>query len=197
MCKAVLTAGFLIAAAGTAAAQEECVKITDPDDRLNCFDQSYRASETVETESEWKVEIDKSKLDDTTQVTMALESNEPVRKRFGGSEKGSLLIRCKENTTALYILWAGNFMADLQGRGRVDYRVDDRAAKRVNMDESTDNMALGLWNGGKSIPFIKDMYGASSLYVRATPFSESPVEMTFNVSGIEEASKPLREACGW
>lgn len=197
MLKAILVAGFLMSAASMAAAQEECVKITNPDDRLNCFDHSFKTSETVQTESEWMVKVDKSKLDDTTSVVMSVQSTDEVRGKFGGATKGSLFIRCQENKTSLFIVWADNFMSDIQGRGRVDYRIDDRTAKKVNMENSTDHMALGLWSGGNSIPFIKDMYEASSLYVRATPFSESPIEMTFNISGIEEASKPLREACGW
>jgi type VI secretion system protein VasI len=35
------------------------------------------------------------------------------------------------------------------------------------------------------------------LYVRAAPFSESRIEMTFNITGIEDEIAPLREACSW
>lgn len=88
-------------------------------------------------------------------------------------------------------------MSDNRGGGRVDYRIDDNPADYRSMEESSDNKALGLWSGGRSIPFIKSLFGGETIFMRASPFNESPVEMTFNISGLEEAIEPLREACGW
>ncbi|MBI6628348.1 type VI secretion system-associated protein TagO [Pontibaca salina] len=195
--RGLMATTILMISMEAAAAQEECAKIADPDDRLNCFDHSYKVTEIVETASDWDVRIDKSKLDDSTTVVMAVDSDNSITQQLGGSSAGNLIIRCQENTTSIYLTWGGHFMADIQGKGRVDYRIDDRKAARSSMRASTDNKALGLWNGASSIPFIKAMFGGVSLYVRATPFSESPVEMTFNISGLEEEIAPLREACNW
>jgi len=62
--------------------------------------------------------------------------------------------------------------------------------------ESTDHKALGL-SGASSIAFIKEMFGAQRLFIRATPFNESAVTGEFNISGLDDAIKPLRKACGW
>lgn len=35
------------------------------------------------------------------------------------------------------------------------------------------------------------------MIVRFTPFNESPVTAKFNITGLEEAIKPLRDSCGW
>lgn len=187
----------LLALSSAAFAQQECAAIQSPEDRLNCYDEAFKITTTPEAPGNWNVEIEKSKLDDTTTVMMMVLSEEALPGRFGGSEKGALMVRCKESTTSVYTIWGGHFMSDHQGGGRVDYRIDTAPAKNVAMDVSTDNKALGLWQGGASIPFVKAMFGASSIYMRATPFSESSQEMTFNIKGIEEAITPLREACGW
>lgn len=107
------------------------------------------------------------------------------------------MIACRENTTSLYISFADHFMSSLQGRGIVTYRIDKAPAEKRRFLESNDNSVLGLWNGGSSIPFIKQLLGRNTLLVRATPFSDSSVTAEFPISGLEEVIEPLREACHW
>lgn len=176
-----------------------CVRIDDPDTRLNCFDDAFVETEVQQplSQSDWSVRVDKSALDDSKTVVLTLTSKDQFWNQYGQLKRGTLIIRCMENTTSLYTVWGDHFMSDNGNSGRVDYRVDAKKASRVSMRESTDNKALGLWSGGQSIPFIKKLLGAEQLYIRATPFSESAVEMAFNVTGLEKAIEPLREACGW
>lgn len=190
---------LLLGSAASAQDVSHCVGIKDPDDRLNCFDQAFVQTETLKgtDNNAWDVRVNKSALDDSTTVVISTTSSAPIRSRFDGMKNADLLLRCKENTTSAYFIFAGQFMSDIQGFGRIDYRVDDTKAKHVNARASTDNEALGLWNGGSAIPFIKGIMGGNSLYVRATPYNESMIEMTFPISGLEEAIKPLREACHW
>lgn len=65
------------------------------------------------------------------------------------------------------------------------------------MDASTSNRALGHFSGGKAIPLIKRMLGKEQMLTRFTPFGESAVTANFPIKGVEEAIKPLREACKW
>lgn len=81
--------------------------------------------------------------------------------------------------------------------GHVTYRLDDDKARNASMDASTDNEALGLWNGGRAIPVIKQMLGKSKMILRARPYGESAFTATFNIAGIEEAIAPLRQECHW
>ncbi|WP_333830981.1 type VI secretion system-associated protein TagO [Pararhodobacter sp.] len=176
-----------------------CASMENAEDRLNCFDQAFIETSELEAapDSEWSVRVDQSPLDDSTSVYMSVQSDRPLRARFRQESDASLNIRCRENTTSIFIHFGGHFMSDIQGRGRVDYRVDDRPAGHTTMSVSTNNEALGLWSGNRSIPFIRGIMDGGSLYVRATPFSESALEMTFNISGLDEELAPLREACNW
>jgi type VI secretion system protein VasI len=61
---------------------------------------------------------------------------------------------------------------------------------------SRDHASLGLWNEAASIPLIKSLFGAERLLVRARPYSEDAVTAEFAIGGLEDAAKPLREACG-
>ena len=179
---------------------EDCVGIENPDDRLNCFDAAFIDTELPAPAlgNNWNVRIDRSQLDDSTAVYMHVNSEEPLRDRFRTLGPAALWIRCSENRTSVFIHFAGHFMSDLQGRGRVDFRVDDREADRVVMTASNNHEALGLWSGNGSIPFIRrNLLDGDSIYMRATPHSESPVEMRFNISGLSEQIAPLREACDW
>lgn len=179
---------------------EQCVAIADPDARLDCFDQAYIGIEGImdAPQSSWLLRTETSALDDTTSVFLSVFSEENLRSRFGQGGPARLTVRCLENTTSVILHFGGLFMADSGTYGQVAYRVDDAPAGSIQMSESTNNEALGLWRGGQAIPFIRQqLLGGQSLFVRATPFSESPVEMRFNISGLEEEIAPLREACSW
>ena len=105
-------------------------------------------------------------------------------------------IMCRENTTDLSIYFNGHHMSDYQ-YGTVTYRLDKEKAQKIKMVESTSNKHLGLWGGRKSIPFVKRMFGHSSLLIEATPYGENSVLAKFDIRGIESAIVPLREACNW
>lgn len=180
---------------------EQCAAIDDGAERLICYDLIHRverASVPDTLESEWRVRSETSRIDDSTNVYMTLQSSDTIPGRFSrGSAHATIYVRCLENTTSLYIVMGGHHLADIQGYGRVTYRIDDAPAQSKNFSSSTDSQALGLWNGGSSIPFIRQLFGASNLLIQITPFSESPITVDFTVKGIEEAIAPLREACNW
>lgn len=145
----------------------------------------------------WAVQSEVSKVDDSTNVWLSVRSDNLVDKRFGGSDRATLSIRCMENTTSVFFQFADNFMADISGYGDITYRVDTKKAQKKGFRESTDNGALGLWNGGSSIPFAKSLFGGERLFVRAVPYNESPVEVEFQIRDLETAITPLRKACKW
>lgn len=191
----------LVAFASSSFAQDvsHCVAIDNPDDRLNCFDQAFieTAHPEVAPESAWNVRIDRSALDDSTSVYLSVTSDRPLRSRFGRSADASFHVRCLEGTTSAFVNFGGHFMSEIEGRGRVDYRVDDRQPSNAEMRVSSNNQALGLWRDDIAIPFIRRIIDGNSLYVRAIPYGESALEMTFPIAGLDEAIAPLREACGW
>ncbi|WP_413872290.1 type VI secretion system-associated protein TagO [Albidovulum sp.] len=145
----------------------------------------------------WVVSEDKSAFDDSRTVVLSVESDDDIRGQFGPPGPASLYLRCMENTTVVYLVLNDLFLSDIQGFGKVEYRIDDGKAASVSMAASTDNKALGLWSGGSSIPFIEKLIRGERVVFRATPFNESPVEFTVDLTGLETAVVPLREACSW
>lgn len=193
---------LLITAASPALSAQDvshCVPIQDPEERLNCFDDAFVETTEVPAseESPWEFSSDTSALDDSTNVYLSTPSLEPVADRYGQTVYPQLWVRCLENTTSVFINFGGLHMTDHQSYGMVSYRVDDRTASKIPMDASTNNMALGLWRGGNAIKFIKTIMDGDQLFVRATPYSSSPVEVEFAVAGLDEKIGPLREACHW
>lgn len=183
----------LAAAEEAAAAEAEAVAIA----AAQAAADAEEADSSPTGTGKWNVRNDVSALTDDRNVFLTLRSENLVRGRFSGSGHGTLLIRCMENTTTAYLNFNEHHMADLQNYGRVEYRVDDAEMRSINMNESTDNRVLGLWSGGRSIPWIKNFVDADQLIVRATPFSESAITMTFDVRGLDEAISGVRETCSW
>ncbi|TXH85512.1 MAG: hypothetical protein E6Q77_00360 [Rhizobium sp.] len=175
---------------------KDCAAISDDAKRLLCYDLIFKIKRTATQQSKWIVQEETSKIDDRKNVFVALDSNERLAGRFGQKDKARLLFACREGKTAFYITFGGHFMSSLNG-GTVTYRIDKRPAAKKGMRESTDHQALGLWTAGEAIPFARDLFGAQSLYLQAVPHSESSVSADFDVAGLEQAIKPLAEACKW
>lgn len=145
----------------------------------------------------WHVSESASPIDDSLTVALSVSSSEPLTGRYGRKRDANLIIRCKENTTSLFMRFGGHFMTDNGQYGRVTLRIDDNKSFTSNMSRSTDHEALGLWRGGQSIPLVKRLLDAETLTVRATPYNESAVTVIFPIDGLADEIVPLREACHW
>lgn len=209
MLRTFISGGALLLSAGLAVADTEaCLSIADDTERLACFDAAlgYDGGTVAEVEAEeppnpedtgaWNVVSETSKMDDSTNVFLTLRTDEQTNCPYK-SGAHTLMIACRENTTALWVSFGGCFMSSIQGKGRVTYRLDSETAQQARFRESNDNSALGLWNGGASIPFIKKLLGHERLLLRATPFSDSTVTGEYSIQGLDTAIAPLRAACNW
>lgn len=146
----------------------------------------------------WSVDHSVSAMTDEATVVLSLESENMIPGRLRNTAgPAELILRCMENTTTFFVTMNNLFLSSTGGYGRVTYRIDAAPPKTVAMDASTDNEALGLWNGRRSIPVIREMMAGERMVVRLTPFNESPVEASFDIRGLAEAIAPLREACNW
>ncbi|QKV20190.1 type VI secretion system-associated protein TagO [Oricola thermophila] len=198
----LIAIAFLLLAALNARAKEQCISIANDLDRLACYDRE--AGRTPKREritpaiENWDVTKETSKLTDHVNVFLSVKSQGVVNCGWNNGDHIRLLVRCVENTTAL-IFHTGCHMtsSDYNDYGNITYRLDSDKAQTVRGYESTNNRSLGLWTGSRSIPVIKQMFGKSVMVVRMTPFGENPFTATFNITGLEEAIAPLREACHW
>ena len=184
------------------AADSDCIRVENDLERLACYDRdSGRAPEVTATPSaadDWFVQTSTSALTDEVSVMLSVFSEEAFDCSLRKAKQATMYVRCNENTTAL-VVHTGCHMtsSEYNNYGDVTYRLDEQRAKTVAMSESTNNMSLGLWSGGKSIPLIKSMFGKSRMIIRMTPFGDNPITVTFNISGLENAAVPLRKACNW
>jgi len=186
--------------------EEECVAeavefFALPEERVaeEAVAEESVADETLPAEpTRWRIEESVSLLDDSPTVVVSTDSENWVPDRFGGQVgPANLIMRCMENRTNVFFRLNGAFLADSGGFGNVTLRIDDGSPINIGMSASTNNEALGIWEGNIAIGFIRPMLGAERLLIRITPFNESPVDLAFPLAGIEEAIAPLREACGW
>lgn len=196
-----LLLGLTLCVWGSAAFSSECLKIEPPLDRLACYDKEVGRTPSVvatPTKSDWVVETETSKLTDDKNVFLYLTSKEPVSCKWKQGQKAFLTIRCREKTTAAILSTECHMSSSQYDRyGEVDYRVDEAPAKVAKMEASTNNTSLGLWRGANAIPFVKQLLGGKVLIMRYTPYGDSAMTSEFNIVGLDEAIKPLREACNW
>ena len=184
-----------------------CANEKDDAKRLNCFDklteqknnntaiykgelEKKEAPAKITDKGKWYTSIDTSEIDDTKNVILTLSAENAIYSRYR-TERPTLYLRCAENKTEAYINWNVFLGSDSI---KVLLRYDKEKAKTRRWDTSTDHKSLFVRG---NIPFIKKLLKHKKLLVKVTPYSESPVTTTFDVRGLKEAIKPLREACHW
>ncbi|WP_075180167.1 type VI secretion system-associated protein TagO [Neptunomonas phycophila] len=174
----------------------KCAVIDGDLARLECFDglakvkklDGRQAQPTrIDGKGKWNVSVDINPVDDSKTVTLVLDADSG-RSRWGKSV--FLVVRCKSNSTDLYIGWNDY----LGSEADVLTRVGDNKALTSRWSMSTDSKATFH---PKPIPFLKKMLQSTKLVAQVTPYNESPVTAIFNTQGLENAIKPLRETCGW
>ena len=145
---------------------------------------------------QWQVTEERSPVDDSQSVYLALPSTEPFQDRFGRDKWGSLHIDCVENSTSIFIRAGGEFLAAHEDFGYVTLRIDKQRAEQKFMSATTDHECLGLAHG-LGIDLIKQIAAGKKLFVRLTPFNKSPVDMVFRVDGLAKHLPKVQKACGW
>ncbi len=137
----------------------------------------------------WMVNEDTNPLDDSPIVTLINTANEG-RARFGDAP--SLVLRCRDNRTEVYINWSDYLGSD---GPLVSYRVGDGDMQRRRWSLSTDNRATFF--PGNDIQLIRDLSEANRFVAQVTPYSESPVTAVFGLEGLAEHVGKLQAACNW
>ena len=178
-------------------ARQACASIQGDAERLECFDRAFPAAQSADGQAAWRTEIDTSPLDDSDTVLLYRQSRELITNHKGQREHGEIVFFCEEGQTSMHFYFADFMLTKFDGGDQVAYRIDALPAVTRAMDVSTDNRGIGLWSSDDAIALATELMAAEQLYVRATPMYESPVGMTFDLDGLEEALAPLRAACAW
>ncbi len=106
----------------------------------------------------------------------------------------SLWFRCINGKMSGFIDW-GIFL-NIE-KARVVFRFDDEPAQAAMGQVSKDHKKIESLSEDRVISRIKEMFGKKRLTARVTPLGEKPLAVTFSISGLEGAIKPLRKSCNW
>lgn len=147
------------------------------------------------TVSKWHVSKETSRLDDSTNVIISLDADSPISGWPRKTHTPSLVLRCKEKKTEAYIVTGMSPQVEYGTDGAtVTLRFDKEKATKYRTSKSTDGEALFF---GQSIGLIKKMLGHTTLLFEFVPFNSSPTMTTFDLRGLNDAIRPLRDTCKW
>jgi type VI secretion system protein VasI len=169
--------------------------------RLECFDSLSKrlgvASPKMSTTavSKWRVDKQTSRIDDSSNVTLTLNADSSISGWPRKTTTPLLALRCKERKTEAYIVTGMSPQVEYGTDGAtVTLRFDKEKATKYQTSKSTDGEALFF---GQSVGLIKKMLLHTTLLFEFVPFNSSPVMTTFDIRGLAEAVKPLRDICKW
>lgn len=186
----------LSSAAHCASAEQNllaCSAIKNEAERLSCYDRAADEATpatmtTAAGTGKWLVSEDINPLNDSKTVTLVLPSESEAttlsRDRVG------LVIRCQNFIPALYIVWHEY----LGSETIVTTRVGAATATTSEWLISSDSQAS--FHRDPTV-LITQMMGQARFVAQTTPYGENPVTAVFDISGIDEALKPLKEVCSW
>lgn len=173
--------------------EENKAKLKASEEALAKSDKA-RGIESRYTVGKWKVVKGKDPLSDKPEIFLsnsAVSASSCRHSRLAHN----ITIRCTKNTTAILLDFGGCIVGSR--RQHIGYRLDDRKAIYKRVSPSGDSKALGFWNGGQSIPVIKEMLQKNKLLIVAETYNQVPLTSTYDLTGLDEAIRPLRKMCSW
>ncbi len=148
------------------------------------------ANSLAADQGRWSVETRISPMDDSKNVILSLPSDNWIKDK-SGKKIPILILRCKEKATQAYIVF-DLYLGDRPIKLLI--RMDKEKAYQETWNLSTNHLAAFAPDGQR---FIKELLKHQKLLVQVAPEGQNPVIVTFQLRGLPEAVKPLRESCGW
>lgn len=189
--------------------KEACHALSLGEERLSCYDDATGYEPTAEEPNtpvtaqevepivddgeQWRFTNEKSALDGREDVWLSVTSQNTQPNQIGQTSRATFWVRCMQNKTNAFVLF-NTYTSDDQ---TVRYRFDEESVKSIWMETMTGGEGIGVWSGGRAIPFIKDIFGKNELIIGYSSYSNNNLEFTFDVSGLRARIEPLAENCQW
>lgn len=170
----------------------ECKKIENNEERLKCYD-SVKINEKLESSGidGWNVQENRSKLDDKINISYIKESSNTLPNAIGRMETGSLIVRCSENSTEVYIIWPA--FIGLRGNS-VQYKIGNGNIIKENWITSTDGKAVFA---NKPIQLLKKLKDNKDFIIKLSPHGRNYEELEFDINGIDTVVDNISKYCNW
>lgn len=175
---------------------QECGSVTDNMARLQCYDNIVKqpgmsnptsgSTGNGSSNGSWSVDQQNNPMDDTSTVVLSNSSTSGV------DQQGNpiiLFIRCQSGQMDVYLAW-GDFLGDTSTD--TELRVGSAPSYDESWSNSTDNTAAFSPN---PLSLVRSLEKADRLVVEVTPYNESPIIATFDISGLTSAVAPLAQDC--
>lgn len=172
----------------------QCATFKQDIDRLACFDnlviQISNGNQTgtnIRKQGKWEIREKVNPVDNAKQISILLDAD------FGQSSSGeniSMVLRCRANLTDMYIVWGDPLNAE---------RVP------VVVKLGNENVETELWERSRSLKTsFRDkpthLLRQMMLHKKAVfqvKLGQDPVTAVFDISGLREILRPIRELCNW
>ena len=105
-----------------------------------------------------------------------------------------LALSCRQGETAVTFDF-GRFVGG--GVVRIEYRIGQGGLLAGDVTVAPDGRRFGVWQHDRATGFVKALFGQPQLRLRVAPPAGDPLIAAFDLAGLEEAAKPLSDACGW
>jgi len=139
----------------------------------------------------WRLrDEDPSPIDDSPTILLSKTSRTSNTCHWGDG-RSTLTIQCREGQTEFYFSLNGCVIPSVKPTGIV--RVGTSTAAEYELRGRDQFFAIE--DKSKYLPLVRDMLSAERLVFRTTPFSDLQQTIVFDITGLEEAITPLREAC--
>lgn len=137
----------------------------------------------------WKKEKTIDPVDDSTLYRAYINS---ITDKTKYGKPITLVVECIDNKTFFYIDWQ-TFISTQEHD--VTIRIDKEQAFKKKWIPSTNYIAS--FYKGSPIKLLKRIINAKKVIAKVEPHAESPLTVTFHVTGAENALMDIRKQCKW
>jgi len=133
----------------------------------------------------WQLHTEVSLLDDSKGYFLSRDADEPIGSEFMRSTP-TLMIRYKEGELDVYVSF-GTYLGS--GSTVVALRLGQSAAKQEKWELSNDGKSIFCPTNERA--FVDQLLQNDRLVLRVIPYGESPVTVTFALTGLSDAIQPM------
>lgn len=140
---------------------------------------------TTSVAGKWSVSREVSPVDDSVTVTAHLQADSPAPSRRG-RDGPAMILRYKEGKVDAYVVF-DTFLGSESTTATVRFGKDPAVEQRWWI--STDHKAAFVM--GDALEFMRKLEQSDTFLIRVTPYSESPVTVSFSTAGVSKVVEAI------